>query len=177
MTNVHSLPQDANMKTLHVEHRFPVSPDKYFEIIRSKEFDDALMKALDINKQDLGVTPTATGFVEKIRMAPRRELPGFIQKAASGLDSYVETREWDTTKRINYWSEEPASMRDRITIKGTFRWGDDGQGGTVRTVDGEFTISVPLIGGKVEEFIVEQTRHSLERAAAFTLDWIEKQSV
>jgi hypothetical protein len=165
------------MKTLHVEHRFPVSPDKYFEIIRSKEFDDALMAHIEITKEELGKTTTANGFVEKLKLAPKRELPGFVKSVAGGLDTYVETRDWNVKDRINYWSEEPASMADRISIKGNFKWGDDGQGGTLRTVDGEFTIKMLLIGGKIEEFIVDTTRASLEKAAAFTLDWITKHPV
>ncbi|WP_137812644.1 DUF2505 domain-containing protein [Gandjariella thermophila] len=45
-------------------------------------------------------------------------------------------------------------------------------GGSELSVDGEVKVSIPLVGGKIEDIVAEQVRKLLAREADFALEWI-----
>ncbi|GAA4912131.1 DUF2505 domain-containing protein [Actinomycetospora succinea] len=53
------------------------------------------------------------------------------------------------------------------TMSGTQRLSDNG-GGAVSEVDGQATVSVPMVGGKIEGVVVEQVGNLLDAEDAFT---------
>lgn len=53
------------------------------------------------------------------------------------------------------------------TMSGTQRLADNG-GGAVTEVDGEATVSVPMVGGRIEGVVVEQVGALLDAEDAFT---------
>ncbi len=57
------------------------------------------------------------------------------------------------------------------TISGTQRLADDGSG-SVTEVQGTVSVSVPMVGGKIEGVVVEQVSQLLDAEDAFTRRWL-----
>lgn len=60
------------------------------------------------------------------------------------------------------------------TASGTIQLTDDGSGGSELRVQATVSVRVPLIGGRIEEYIAERVRELLAAETAFTLDWLDQ---
>ena len=70
---------------------------------------------------------------------------------------------------------EPAVMRDRFQLAGVFAVTPLGPGRCRREFSGELKVSIPLLGGKIEKFMVDQIRDGYDQAARITRDYLAKQ--
>ena len=64
-------------------------------------------------------------------------------------------------------------MTDKVDSRGTVRFAER-DGAVVRSVDGDVTVKITLLGGTVEKFIVSDVERSYEKAAEFTRYWLSK---
>jgi hypothetical protein len=57
-------------------------------------------------------------------------------------------------------------------LAGVTRLVDTPEGGSELSVDGEVKVSIPLVGGKIEDVVADQVRKLLAKEADFALGWI-----
>ncbi len=65
------------------------------------------------------------------------------------------------------WEVLPDHYPDRLRARGSYRFEEgDGPDRTIVTVEGDFTVSVPIVGHRVERVIVSDLRHYIEDEVA-----------
>lgn len=157
-----------------IVHEFDTDVKSYWDLFLSPPFTEALMSALKmknyklIKREDDGTT-----FRRSQSMEPTVALPGMFASLVPNL-GYTEhdTLVWSTnTMKI---AIEPATMKEKFSTTGDYIVTPIGDKRCRREFKGEVVVKVPLMGGKMEKFTVDQMKESYEVAARTTREWIQK---
>jgi hypothetical protein len=79
--------------------------------------------------------------------------------------TWVEESTLDRRTHTTTWHIVPDHYRQLLRSSGTFRLEPDGEGATRRITEAELKVSVPFLGGKVEQAIVSGLREHAEGEA------------
>jgi hypothetical protein len=155
-------------------HEFDIDAKSYWEIFWTEEYSVELYKQLKMRSR------TVTDYKEEggvIRRSQRME-PSFpVPSWASSVIKDTAYTEHDTYHKDRSEMEvriEPALMKDRFHMGGSYIVTPIGEARCRREFRGEVRISVPLIGGKIEKLMVDQLRDAYEVAARVTRDFIAR---
>ncbi len=151
---------------MHAEHTFACSAQTLVGLLSDPEFDAKLMAAIHIGREVLEHQTTPTGSRSRLKMTPPTSLPGFMQGMVKS-NHYGEAREWFVADMRCEWRIEPSFAADKVDIKGTVKVVPVTATTCKRIVDGTFSVKVPLLGGKIEAFIIKQTEDTFEKVAQF----------
>lgn len=100
-----------------------------------------------------------------VRIVPRVDLPLFVRKALGDTSAYRERQRWDEARRGYHWALQ-FDISNRLALEGECTLTDDDRGGCVRRIWGEARAAIPIVGGKLESYLVEETLRSLRAEAA-----------
>jgi len=144
------------------EQRFAMSVDRLLELFTDPDFYPTLTGLPEISVPEI-VSHEASGGVVRIDMRQRYtgELPA---AARSMIDpdrlTWVEQLVFDLDRASATSRLVPDHYPDRLTCTGvyTFRAGPGGVETSVRRLDGDLKVRVPLVGGRVENALVSGLR-------------------
>ena len=155
-------------------HEFDTDVKSYWSLFLSPEFTEALMSALRMkNYKLLSKTDDGTTLRRSQSMEPTVALPSMFAKVVPNL-GYTEhdTLNWATnTMKVVI---EPASMKDKFQTSADYIVTPIGDKRCRREFRGDTKVSIPLLGGKMERFTVEQMKEAYDVAARVTREWIQK---
>lgn len=113
--------------------------------------------------------------VRKVRAEPNAgNMPGPIKKAIGDSFGYVEEGTFDRTARSYTFQTIPAAFPDKVKIRGTMRCEIAGPKRIVRISEIQVDVHIFMIGGMVEERIVDDIKRSYAKAAEFTGRWVKE---
>jgi len=154
---------------MNVTHRFDADVETVFGLMSDPDF--LLRKYADQGASDIQVDcdQREDGPTIVSRRKVTIDLPGFAKKVMQPTNTVVQTDEWAPAggdgSRVCKYRVEVQGVPSRIN--GTVTLSPDGAG-TRQDVVAEMKVSIPLLGGKLEKFAVENGVQSLEQEAAFT---------
>ena len=154
---------------LYIEQRFSCSPATLVGLLADDSFDEKLMAYLEIKREVLDASEEGGVIRRKLRLTPPTSLPGFMKKLVKS-GAYIENRSWDTERAECGWTIDMSSAK--VGVSGVVTVVSDGASGSKRVNDGTVDIRIPLVGGKVEKFIIKQTEDSFAKAAEFISSYI-----
>jgi len=160
-----------------IVHEFDTDVKSYWDLFLSPPFTEALMNALKmknyklVSKDDDGTT-----FRRTQSMEPTVALPAMFASLVPSL-GYTEQDTLIWAKNSMRIVIEPASMKEKFKTSGDYIVTPIGDKRCKREFRGEVKVSIPLIGGKMEKFTLEQMKESYEVAARITREWIQKAKV
>jgi hypothetical protein len=166
-----------SMKKFRFEHEFrDTTPrdilEMYFEPTHEAEQD----RIADIDSRELiseDDTPTVRTRVYKV--FPRRQLPAAVRPfLQSGPLHYIEQVTWRKDQDILEFDIRPSVLGGRAHIVATYRLAPTGAGRVRRTYEGNVTVEVALVGGRIEKGIAEELEESLARTARCTQEWLDR---
>ena len=163
------------MKTIQEEFRYEHPVAEVFALISQGVFQTELISHLG-GKEAAVIEETATP--SGIRLVTRQrasvELPGFAKKLIPADSTVTQTYDWGETDdeggRTGTWSA--AIKGAPISIGGPIELVPDGTGAVLRYL-GQIKASVPLVGGKLESFALDNLRRDLGKTFAFTVSRLE----
>ena len=158
-----------------IEDRFDCAPQKLYDLLSDNNFDDSQMKALNMGKQQLSDSKKGDGPEFKIRLTNAEEIPAIAKKFTGDHLSYVETRTWSQKKLANTWVIAPEVKGASVEAKGVTEFVADGNG-CVRRTKGSITVSLPLIGKKIEEMVLQSITDTFKKNADYCRDYLSKQA-
>lgn len=161
------------MKRVHEEFEYTSRPDDLFALITDGDFQLELIGHLGGHDAEL-VERTAGpdgGVTLVTRQRAGVELPGFAKKLIPASTTVTQTYAWEPAgedgSRRGTWSADikgaPISMGGPTELRATAT-------GAVHVFGGEVKASVPLVGGKLESFALDNLHRDLGRAAALTAE-------
>ena len=137
------------MKIRH-ELRYDAPPAEVYEMLTDPAFRARVCESMKVASQDISVTPTAVGADVRIDMQQRTTgLPGFARKIVGDRTRVIQSETWEAERGADLEVAipgKPGHIRGRTTLFA------DGSG-TIEAFEGEATISIPLVGGRLESLI------------------------
>jgi hypothetical protein len=97
----------------------------------------------------------------------RRELPSFAAKLFSPVNEVTQTETWNIGGEVKTGTLQISVKGAPITIGGSFDLRPQGTGSTYR-VTYDITVRIPLIGGKLEKFSLDQSIAGQQKDLEFT---------
>ena len=160
---------------LLIEEHFDCSPQQLFDLLSDDNFDDELMKALNIQKEVLSNEKTSDGPKLKLCLTTPDEIPSFARKFIGDKLSYVETRTWHKGTLSNNWVIEPKISIGsiKIDVRGTITI-SAADNGCIRRTEGEFSVGIPLVGKKVEDMLQVGVKDTYNKNAEYCRKYIKE---
>lgn len=154
------------------EHDFDIDPNGFWDLFFNEEFNVVLYRELKTKDRKVLVNKEENGIVKRdVKLTPERDIPS-VFKSLVGDMSYTERDVFDRAKSEMKVIIDPAFLRDRFQLNGLFTVRPLGEGRCHRVFEGDLKISVMLIGGKMEKFILDEMRVSYDTTAVVTRRWI-----
>lgn len=161
------------MKTIHEESHYDHSPQDVFALISTGAFQLEIISHIGGKDGEvIEQTVSPDGGVKVVtRQRTGIELPGFAKRLIPANTTVTQTYEWgppaEDGSRKGTWTADikggPISMGGPTELRAA-------ESGAVHVFEGEVRASVPLVGGKLESFALDNFHRELERTAQFTAD-------
>jgi hypothetical protein len=155
------------------ELRYDAPPDEVYAMLADPAFRERVGTALHVVRQQVSVVGTADGMDVRIDMVQRTDgIPAFARKVVGGEVRVVQTEGWESEKAADLEiviPGMPGHIRGRLTLSGV-------ADGTVETFDGEATITVPLVAGRLEGLIQTLFTSAMDAERATGERWLAGRS-
>jgi uncharacterized protein YndB with AHSA1/START domain len=139
------------MKIRH-QLKYDAAPAEVYAMLSDPAFRNRVCAAMDTVSHDVSVTPSGDGMAVRIDMVqPTSGVPGFAKKIVGDQTRIVQSERWTAGRGADLEVEipgKPGHVRGRIALDGD-------ASGTVESFEGEATVSIPLLGGKLEGLIAK----------------------
>jgi hypothetical protein len=155
-------------------HDFDIAAEDFWTMFFSDEYEQALWKHLKLaNPTILERKDEGNVYRRSVRLEPEVQVPAWAASVVSST-GYTEHDLLHRDRGSMDVRIEPHRLKDRFQLHGTFRVTALSPGRCRREFSGEVQISVLLIGGKLEAFMVDRLREGYDSAAAMTRDFIAR---
>jgi len=160
-----------DMRITH-ELRYDAPVAEVYAMLGDPGFRAQVCTALHVVRQEITVEPTDRGMDVRLDMVQRTEgIPSFARKVVGDESRVIQAERWDAEQGADLEVQipgKPGGIRGRITLRPD---GPDGSR-TVESFDGEATIKVPLIGGKLEGLIERLFTGGMDAEAEVGARWL-----
>lgn len=164
---------------LRLEHAFEnITPLAYWELFFDDEaYAKAIHAHLRVEVLSLEVDKIKGGeaMVAKrtLRLRPLRETPGFLGKLLGGSTTVTDLSELDLAAGRMVSSITLPTIGSRVDYGGTYRWQQRGSGFN-RIFEGYCRARIPLLGGRLERYFLDELKKSIDAAYEFTVGWLNE---
>ena len=150
---------------MKVTHHFDADVETVYALMSDPDF--CMRKYADAGATDIQIDSDRRDDGPKLvsRRKVTVDLPGFAKRVMQPTNTVVQTDEWSAAARSCRYSVEVQGVPSRID--GTVTLTEEG-GGTRQEVQAEVKVSIPLLGGKLEKFAVDNGVKALDHEAEFT---------
>ena len=164
------------MINYEIVDEFATTPQKYWDMFFSEEYNRALWQHLDIEWDLVKLERTGEGDNEVIhriqRLTPKRDVPAALRRLVKDAVSYEERNVFRRRDSIMEVVTIPNFFGDKFDAKGTYELVAKGDNKLDRIWKANCKCSVPLVGGKVEKHVVEEVKRSYQASTKFTRQYI-----
>lgn len=159
---------------IRVVQRFPCSPQRLWAILRDAEFEKESRKQADMDVVILRSEERGNMLFERFRITSHKELPA-LMRSATGADrlSYEQEMESDNLKFTTRWKILPSFAQDKVKCEGSSKLIATPDG-CERIVTGDLKVSVPFVGGKIEQAIVSELEAGYAKTAQVISRFLQK---
>jgi hypothetical protein len=160
------------MKDVREVFRYDHSVADVFALVSQGSFQLEIISHLGGKSGEIVEEDTTDAGVRLVtRQQTAIELPGFAKKLIPANTTVTQTYVWSQAdgdgNRIGTWAAD--SKGAPISIGGPTELKADGDGGCTHTYMGQVKASIPLVGGKLESFAMDNLERELAKAHEFTV--------
>ncbi|MBR58306.1 MAG: hypothetical protein CMH54_09825 [Myxococcales bacterium] len=153
--------------------RFDCSQEELYRLLLSPEFDQILGKKLDLHTEILRQEDTAAGSKLTLEVRSNRKLPGFMRSLVGKHNGWYEVRQWKEELCGYEWEVRPLSEKIPVLATGVVRVDADSSGNAIRYAEGTFEAKIPLIGRKIEGYLVQRTNLAFDTSAEILVNLLQ----
>ncbi len=162
---------------LVVRHRFDCTTEQFWAMYWNPVFDQQMQREAAITRQILEERREGASVVRRVRLTPDRELPGPVATLLGTKKLiYEQENRWDEEKGVLHWRVIPTVLPGKLDASGTMTVRPAGTG-CEQAIDGNIEVRVMLIGGRIEQAVVDEVAKSYDRAAASCRRWLDETGV
>ncbi len=148
---------------------YDATPGEVFAMLGDPAFREKVCAAQEVVSCEVRVTPSGTGFDLVIDQAQNTSgLPAIAKKITGDTTRAVITESWKDASGGTIEIEapgKPARASGTITLQAV-------DGGTTEVVELDLKVKVPLIGGKLEQLLVDAIRSSYDVEQSVGWAWL-----
>lgn len=158
---------------LTLSSTYDVPPEEIFAIISDTTFREQACEATRALSHQVTVTEAADDTVVRVRREmPSTDIPDIARRFVGDTLTLVQTETWhpaaaDGTRHAEVRGEVPGTP---VSLRGTASIVPAGAGGT-HSIELDIKVAVPLVGRKIEPFVVEAVRRGLEKEHELGRSW------
>jgi hypothetical protein len=161
---------------LEVRHVFPCSQEVFWQMFWDEDYDRMLKASAGVSRETLWDREEGPERRWRMRFTPHQELPTLVASAiGTNKLIYEQESRLDANRKL-HWEVFPAVAGDKVSARGTMTATSTGTG-VERRVEGEVTVRIPLIGGRIEKSIHQSVLESYEKAYEVSLRWLEERGL
>ena len=139
---------------------FETDARAYWTVFLSEPYNIELYeRALNTRRHVLERTDDGQLFRRVVRYEPQNPVPGILKPVLSSLE-YTETDLLDWGSGTMLVTSQSTILKDAFSLSATYTVVPHGAGGCRRTFQGDLRLSVKLVGGVAEEWLVGQLRRN-----------------
>jgi len=156
------------MKIRH-ELTYAASPTEVYDLRADPEFRAAVCEAMDTVRHEVTVDGGAHLVVTVDMVQHTKGMPSVAKKVVGEETRVIQTERWTTVETGHIEVEIPGKPGH---IRGTLTLTAVGEGAVYR-FDGEATINIPLIGGKLEGLIEKLFVEGMDTEQRVAAAWLD----
>ncbi|MGH2788316.1 MAG: DUF2505 domain-containing protein [Actinomycetota bacterium] len=157
-----------------IEHTFPADPDAVAKVMLDEKYQASLDGIGPLSERKvLEQENLADGVVRRrVRCVLDIDISGPAKKFIGDSDpAWIEHATWAPDEHAWGWTIEPLAADELLKASGRIDLAPGGEG-TVRTVLGTVKVSIPIVGGKVEGWIVDGLERAYREEASHLRRWL-----
>lgn len=149
-----------------VEHSFDAPANRLAELLLDLDFQNSLSDIGGLSAREVLLQEEdGDEVVRHVRCVLDIEINGTARRMIGGGEpAWVEVSRWLPQEMLWVWEIEPEVAGDLLEAQGRTVIGEGGQG-SIRRVEGDIKVKVPLYGGKVEGWIADGLRSAYDEEA------------
>ncbi len=159
-------------KLFDIEDTFPASPEEVVALVLDTARQEAMYRELGYEKWNEERAESGGGLERVLAIQPPVALPGFIRKAFGNNAGYREYQSWASDRRSYAW-KVVFDLTERLEFSGRCTFEAKGEG-CVRRIRGEARARVPLVGGRLEAYVVGEAEKSEHASARWMADHLRE---
>lgn len=159
------------MTTMQLRHEitYDAPADAVWEMLADPAFRDRSCDAMGVLDREIDIERSGEGMRVRIdQVQPTAGVPSFAKKFAGETTRAIQTEDWSDRRTATLEVETPGKPS---RIRGTLTLTESG-GRTTETFEGEVTVKVPLIGGKLESLVAELFRTGMDHEHSAGVAWL-----
>ncbi len=157
---------------LTVRHTFDCTPEQFWQMLWDPEYERRMQSTGTARRELIETRDEGALKVFRYKLTSEKPLPGPVAKVVGATNlSYEQVNKYNAQSSLLQWKVIPSVMADKVTSEGTFVVKPIA-GGCERLVDGNITVKILLIGGKVEQAIINDVQQAYELAAKISREYI-----
>lgn len=161
---------------LHIDNVFPADPNTVWDTFNDPTFEARLEATSGIQYKTLSDAVENGIEIRRIQCTAKKELPKMLARALGAEHlSYTQVNRLDRAKNRLEWEVIPMALADKVVAKGVTTIVVK-NGASHRTVDGEITVKIPLVGAAIEKTIVNEVSESYLKAADVALKIMQERA-
>jgi hypothetical protein len=145
------------MASVALEFSLPAPIDTVFERLTDPDYLVERSLALGELSADCSVEEDGDAVVITMRREIERKLPAVLARLFSPRQTVELVERWNTSGRVHKGSYRLSVLGQPVTVSATLELKAADTGKSLYTVSHSAKASIPLVGGKVEAFILSQT--------------------
>lgn len=148
---------------------YDAPPADVHAMLADPAFREKVSLALNTTRRDVSVTPDGDAMEVVVdQTQPADGIPSFARKVVGDEINIVQTEAWESPTGASLDVAIPGKPG---SFKGTIALVGDGSG-TTETVAGEVKVSIPLVGGKLEDLISDLLSKALRTEQRVGRAWL-----
>ncbi len=158
------------------EQTFRGTRDKFWQILFHPKYPEALRGKVGVKEFELiELTDHGDRIVRVIRSIPERDLPAAIRKITGANLIYTEHATLYKAEHRHEYQVILEKLSKRADIRGQYILEDVEPGVIKRRLRATISISLPLIGKKVEKAVAEDLQKTLTITAGVIQEWLDNE--
>jgi hypothetical protein len=158
---------------LKLSASYDATPEEVFAIVTDKTFREQACEKTKALSYDVNVSQSSGDTVVRVsREMEAKDIPDMAKKFVGQTLTVVQTETWhpaaaDGSRKADVSGE---IANTPVTLKGTASITPNGAQ-TVQAIDLDVKVAVPLIGRKMEPFVVDAIRNGLQKEHDLGREW------
>jgi hypothetical protein len=161
-----------------IEHVFDTSPERLWEVFF---FDEDYARGLyermrlTVVRRDLQREGEGPSLIvrRKLQLAADRELPGALKRLFQGTSTVTEVGEFNAALRRYSVTIQVPVIGNLVDYGGEYTWETLPSGQLRRVWRGHCDARIPLVGGKLEAYLLGEIEKSMAENFAYTREWLK----
>jgi hypothetical protein len=162
-----------------LQYAYKAAPDVVFAMFCDPDFLRAKFEATEALEYEIvECAETPDGGVRIVtNRTVQADIPGFAKKFFKPNNAMTQTEEWEPVSvagtRGGTWRIEAHGVPISVSTSGTTRL-EAADGGAVQHIAATIKVGVPLVGGKLERFVFDQAKKTMDLEHDFGERWLQE---